>query len=111
MAYYAKLDVNKKVIAVHVLNDAVITDANGAEQEQLGVDFLSKLHGVADWKLIPYGVGVGFTYDNKRNAFIPPKPYPSWSLDNNHNWQPPTAMPSDGKMYTWNESTKAWDEG
>jgi hypothetical protein len=55
--------------------------------------------------------GVGFTYDATRDAFIPPKSYPSWTLDEaSCQWQPPTAMPDDGKMYSWNEETTAWDE-
>ena len=110
MAYYAKLDANKKVIAVHLVNDAVITDADGAEQEQLGVVFLSTLHGAANWKLINYGVGVGFSYDPERDAFIRPKPHPSWALDVSFDWQPPTAMPDDGKMYEWDEPNTQWIE-
>jgi hypothetical protein len=55
--------------------------------------------------------GVGFTYDATRDAFIPPKPYPSWTLvEDTCQWQPPTAMPDDGKEYSWNEETTAWDE-
>ena len=55
--------------------------------------------------------GVGYTYDENRNAFIPPQPYPSWTLDEGTcNWNPPTAMPTDGKMYSWNESSLSWSE-
>jgi hypothetical protein len=55
--------------------------------------------------------GVGFTYDATRDVFIPPKPYPSWTLvEDTCQWQPPTAMPDDGKEYSWNEETTAWDE-
>ena len=54
--------------------------------------------------------GVGYTYDKANDVFISPKPYASWTLDASFDWQPPTAMPVDDKMYTWNESTKAWDE-
>ena len=55
--------------------------------------------------------GVGFTYDATRDAFIPPKPYPSWTLvEDTCQWQPPTAMPDDGKEYSWNEETTAWIE-
>ena len=55
--------------------------------------------------------GVGYTYDENRNAFIPPQPYPSWTLDEGTcNWNPPTAMPTDGKRYSWNESSLSWSE-
>ena len=55
--------------------------------------------------------GNGYRYDKANDVFVAPQPYPSWSLDSNYDWQPPTVRPTeDGKMYTWNESTKAWDE-
>ena len=54
--------------------------------------------------------GIGHTYDPTANAFYSPEPYPSWSLDENFFWQPPTPMPEDGKAYGWNEETQTWDE-
>ena len=55
--------------------------------------------------------GTGYTYDKSKDAFIAPKPYPSWVLvEATCQWKAPTDMPSDGKRYTWNESTTAWDE-
>jgi hypothetical protein len=55
--------------------------------------------------------GLGYTYDAVRDAFIPPKPFESWLLnDDTCLWEAPVAMPTDGKAYTWNESTGAWDE-
>ena len=55
--------------------------------------------------------GVGYTYDEARDAFIPPKPFNSWVLDEETcRWQAPTSMPTDGNMYIWNESTTSWDE-
>jgi len=54
--------------------------------------------------------GVGFTYDKVNDVFIEPKPYPSWTLDASFDWQPPTGMPDDGKLYSWNENTLAWEE-
>lgn len=53
--------------------------------------------------------GKGFKYDKVNDVFVAPQPYPSWTLDSNHDWQPPTARPKDGKRYAWNDSTKAWD--
>jgi hypothetical protein len=54
--------------------------------------------------------GVGYTYDKAKDKFIAPKPYPSWALDGNDDWQAPTAMPDDGKMYTWDEDNTKWVE-
>ena len=55
--------------------------------------------------------GVGYAYDSIRDAFIPPKPYPSWVLDETTcQWGAPTPMPVDGKMYSWNEETLSWSE-
>ena len=55
--------------------------------------------------------GIGYSYDRTNDCFVPPKPYASWSLDTNSClWQPPVAMPTDNKMYQWNEATQAWDE-
>jgi len=54
--------------------------------------------------------GIGYTYDETRDAFIPPKTYPSWTLDEDTClWEAPVAYPDDGNMYNWNEETQAWD--
>ncbi len=53
--------------------------------------------------------GIGFTYDPVADVFVGPQPYPSWSLDANHDWQPPTPMPTEG-VWSWNEETLSWDE-
>jgi len=55
--------------------------------------------------------GIGYNYDEQRDAFIPPKPYASWTLNEDTcNWQAPIAYPTDGKMYNWDEATTAWVE-
>ena len=118
MAIFAKIGLNSKVIEVLSVHNDVLKDADGAEQEVLGVDFLTKLSGWAIWKQTSYNnnirknyAGIGFEYDEVRDAFIPPKPYPSWTLDEGTcHWNPPVAHPDDGKDYDWNEATKAWDE-
>ena len=131
MSHFAKIGLNNKVIEVHSLHDDVLKDANGAEQEVLGIDFLTKLHGWSIWKQTSYNTkggvhrldgtplrknyaGIGYTYDEDRDAFIPPQPYPSWTLNETTcGWKPPTPIPADafsGKKYSWNESTKNWDE-
>ena len=53
--------------------------------------------------------GIGYSYDSVADVFIAPQPYPSWSLDADHNWQPPTPMPREGRWY-WNEATLSWVE-
>jgi len=54
--------------------------------------------------------GIGYTYDYARDAFIPPKPYVSWTLNENSClWEAPVAYPDDGQQYTWNEETQQWD--
>jgi len=122
MAHFARLDKSNKVIQVHVLNNSVITDEDGVEQEQLGIDFLSNLHGVEGWKQTSYNgnfrkryAGKGYTYDSVRDAFLEPQPFPSWILDEDTCiWEPPTAEPADagvdGKLYAWNEDIQVWEE-
>jgi hypothetical protein len=79
MAHFAKLDDNNIVLAVHVVNNDVIT-VNGNESEQAGIEFLSGLHGHSKWKQTSYNgsfrknyAGINYTYDQSRDAFIPPK--------------------------------------
>jgi hypothetical protein len=60
------------------------------------------------WQQLPDNVGVGFTYNATTNTYTPPKPFPSWVLDTNNQWQAPTPMPSDGNAYAWMEQTKSW---
>jgi len=117
MAHFAKLDENNVVISVHVVNNNVL-DSGGSEDPQKGIDFLNELHGNATWIQASYNKnirknypGVGFTYDSTRDAFIPPKPYESWILNEDTcHWQPPTPCPPyDGNVFIWNEETTAWE--
>jgi len=116
MATFAKIGLNSKVIEVLSVHNDVLKDANGEEQEVLGVDFLTKLTGWAIWKQTSYNnnirknhAGIGYSYDEARDAFIPPKPYPSWLLNEDScQWDAPVAYPEDGKLYTWDESNKEW---
>ena len=118
MATFAKIGLNSKVIEVLSVHNDVLKDANGEEQEVLGVDFLTKLTGWAIWKQTSYNnnirknyAGVGYSYDEARDAFIPPKPFPSWILsEDSCQWEAPVAYPADRKDYTWNESNKEWVE-
>ena len=117
MANFAKLDSSNNVTHVYVVSQGVITDENGVEQEQLGIDFLNSHHGVG-WYKGTYKdgskrknyAGKGWKYDTSRDAFIPPQTYPSWTLDEDTClWNSPVPYPDDGNHYAWNESTKAWD--
>jgi len=119
MAHFAKLDETNNVIGVHVLNNEVIIDADGNEQEQVGIAFLTQLNGGVGWyKQTSYNgtfrknyAGVGFTYDSVRDAFIAPKPFPSWTLNEDTcQWEAPVAYPDDGKHYVWDEATTNWKE-
>ena len=118
MAHFARLNETNEVIRVHVLNNDVILDGDGVEQEQLGIDFLTELHGAGNYIQTSYNnnfrkqyAGVGYTYYETRNAFIPPKPYESWTLNESTcQWDPPTPHPDDGKFYIWNETEQRWDE-
>jgi hypothetical protein len=118
MAYFAKLGTGNIVEQVISINNSVITDANGVEQEQLGVDFINKLYNTRDvWKQTSYNnnirknfAGIGYTYDETRDAFILPKPFNSWVLNENTClWNAPVAMPQDGNMYKWNETNLNWE--
>jgi hypothetical protein len=127
MASFAKIGLNGKVIEVLSVVNEVLYDANGIEQESIGIDFLTKLTGWAIWKQTSYNThggihnnggtplrknfaGIGYIYDEDRDAFIPPKPYNSWVLNETTcQWESPVAIPQDENKYTWNESTLTWD--
>ena len=135
MAYFAKLNLNNIVEQVISINNSIITDNNKIEQEQLGVDFINQLYKTNDiWKKTSYNTrggkyfnsdntlgdqskafrknyaGKGYTYDENRDAFIAPKPFNSWILNEDTcRWESPIPYPTDGKMYSWNESTLTWD--
>lgn len=118
MAHFAKIDSNNIVTEVLVVDNREITDLNGVEQESIGVEFLKNLTGYVDWIQTSYNgnirknyAGIGYIYDNQRDAFIPPKPYPSWILiEETCNWTAPVFYPTDGKIYSWDESTLTWVE-
>ena len=114
MAHFAKLIVGNIIETVHVVSNDI------ASSEQAGVDFLNTLHGSRDvWKQTSYNgnfrknfAGVGHTYDKVRDAFIAPKPFPSWVLvEDTCQWEAPTAMPDDGQAYAWDEDTTSWIAG
>jgi len=109
------------------VNNEVLKDSNGIEQESIGVDFLTKLTGYPLWKQTSYNTlggvhnnngtplrknhaGIGYTYDEDRDAFIPKKPFNSWILNETTClWNAPVPYPTDSEKYTWNELTLSWD--
>ena len=117
MAHFAKIGLNSKVISVHSVHNNELKDANGVEDENLGIEFLTNLHGWSIWKQTSYNgsirknfAGVGHTYDEDRDAFIAPKPYASWVLNETTcQWEAPIALPDTENTYTWNEETQQWN--
>jgi hypothetical protein len=127
MANFAQLDENNIVINVIVVSNDDITIDN-IENEQKGIDFCKSLLPGTNWKQTSYNTyanahmydgvplrknyaGIGFTYDPNRDAFIPPKPYPSWQLvESTCLWEPPVKHNIDGKSYSWDEDTISWVE-
>lgn len=117
MAHFAKLDKDNNVISVHpVDNDVIIID--GSESEQAGIDFLTNLYNHDLWKQTSYNknfrknyASPGYKYDAVFDAFIPPRPYPSWKLNyTTFQWDPPVPAPEDGEDYIWkwSELNKEW---
>ena len=118
MAHFAKLDSDNKVVTVEVVSNNIATT------EQAGADFLNTLYGTSDtWKQTSFNTvanehklggtpfrknfaGMGFTYDSDKDAFIPPKPYASWTLNETTCcWDSPIPYPDDDKTYIWDEQT------
>ena len=102
MAHFAKLNNN-------IVTEVIVAEQDFINSGKVGDSFL--------WVQTSYNnnfrkqhASVGYTYDKVNDVFISPQPYESWTLDASFDWQPPTAKPDDGKMYTWNEDTKSWDE-
>jgi hypothetical protein len=129
MASFAKLNSNNIVERVESVVNEVLKDSNGIEQEAIGIQFLKTLYNEpnAIWKQTSYNTnggvhslggtpfrknhaGIGYTYDQQRDAFISPKPFNSWILNEQTClWEAPVARPNDGNRYTWNEQTLSWD--
>jgi len=135
MAHYAKLGANNKVIAVHVVADSDCQNADGVEDEEVGRQFLERIHSWPLWKKTSYNTaagqhnaggtplrgnyaGIGMIYDEDNDLFLPKKPYASWVLNvAEARWESPIGGApeiSEEEMgthqYQWNESTGAWDK-
>jgi hypothetical protein len=108
MAHFAEIDENNIVTQVLVVPD---------EQEHRGQEFLADDLGLGGvWRQTSYNhkirkqyAGIGFSYDEAADVFVAPQPFPSWTLDENHDWQAPKPKPEDDVMYFWNEETLDWE--
>ena len=136
MAHFAKLNSENKVIEVIRVNNEIITDSNGVEQESLGVDFLNSIFNdqTITWKKTSYNTKNGKYYDQdgtegdqskafrvnyaiingtynpSKDAFIGIQHFPSWTLNQNTcNYDPPVPYPNDGNEHFWNESLQIWE--
>jgi len=119
MGHFAKLDDQSIVIDVNVVNNETLNNLPFPESEPVGVAFLTEWSGgYTNWKQTSYNAsfrknfaGVGYTYDSVLDAFIAPKPFPSWLLNTTTcQWEAPISYPTDGKRYYWNEDTQQWVE-
>lgn len=118
MAHFAQLDENNVVLQIIVVNDNDC-QINGVEFEDAGVVFCKQLFGVETrWKQTSYNgnirknyAGIGFIYDVQLDAFIPPKPFYSWVLNEETcQWESPIPKPDQEKIYLWDESIISWVE-
>ena len=119
MAHFAQLDDDNVILQVIVVHNNDCKDTEGNESEAVGVAFCKSLFGESTrWKQTSYSAsmrknyaGIGYQYDPIRDAFIPPKPFASWTLNEQSClWQAPTPMPIDGKIYQWDDATTSWIE-
>tara|TARA_R100001440_G_scaffold16610_1_gene28163 strand:+ start:1044 stop:1544 length:501 start_codon:yes stop_codon:yes gene_type:complete len=142
MAHFAKLGINSKVIGVEVVADDDMKNADGVEDEAVGIQFLERIHGWPLWKQTSYNTrggkhykedgtesedqskairknyaGIGYIYDEDRDAFYAPKPHASWSLnEQTANWEAPVDFPTvidygdPKKLYdiAWDETNTRW---
>jgi hypothetical protein len=113
MAHFCKLGKGNKVLKVEVVSNDIATT------EQAGINFLRNLYNDqnSQWFQTSYNgnirknyAGIGYSYDQTRDAFIPIKPYNSWVLNETTClWEAPVDYPTDGKKYNWNETNQTWD--
>ena len=126
MAHFAKVE-NGIVTQVIVVGTQDSSDAFGVEKENIGAAFCERLFG-GTWVKTSYNTiggehtsggtplrgnyaGIGYTYDSTNDVFYSPQPYSSWTISApTWTWTAPVAMPTDGKMYSWDEESKTWKE-
>ena len=112
MSHFAKI-VDGKVVSVIVAEEdffKTFVDSSPGQYIQTSYNTIGNKHVNGGTPLRGNYAGVGYTYDAEKDVFIAPKPFASWVLSADYLWEAPVAMPTDGKGYTWNEATGAWDE-
>jgi len=128
MAHFAQINENNIVVQVIRVNTEDTSDASGVEKDHIGSAFCERLLG-GTWIRTSFNTrankhseggtplrgnyaGIGYTYDPTNDVFYPPSPFPSWTISatTNWTWEAPTPMPTDGKLYSWEEETKVWIE-
>jgi hypothetical protein len=116
MAHFAEIDNDGIVLRVIVVNNNNAPDPAPAHSEPIGRQYIASLGLDGTWVQTSYHgsfrkhfAGPGIRYDPIADAFLAKQPYPSWTLDANHDWQPPSPMPTDGRWY-WNEDNLEWVE-
>ena len=117
MAHFAEIDENNIVLRVIVGVDephdgeTIYRELTGTNWKKTSYNTVAGVHQLGGTPFRKNYAGIGYTYDTQRDAFIAPKPYPSWVLDENTCcWNPSVTIPNDGKLYTWDESTTSWIE-
>lgn len=118
MAYFAQIGYGGIVQQVISVSNDDAPDPAPAHSEPLGQAFIADALGLpGEWRQTSYNgsfrrryAGIGWRYDAEADVFIAPQPFPSWTLDANHDWQPPTPMPAEGGPWSWDEATLSWVE-
>jgi hypothetical protein len=118
VAYFAQLDEDGTVLQVISVSNADAPDPAPEHSEPLGQAFIADVLGLSGtWVQTSWSgsirkqyAGIGWRYDAEADVFVAPQPYPSWTRDANHDWQPPTPMPEEGGPWAWDEDTTSWVE-
>lgn len=117
MAYFAQIDSDGLVLQVISVSNNDAPDPAPTHSEPLGQAFIASLGLEGDWRQTSYNgnfrkqyAGPGYRYDAAADVFIAPQPFGSWTLDTDHDWQPPTPMPTEGGPWLWDEVSLSWVE-
>lgn len=118
MAYFAQIDNNGTVLQVISVSNADAPDPAPNNSEPRGQAFIADTLGLpGEWRQTSYNgnfrkqyAGITYRYDAEDDVFIAPQPFPSWTLDGDHDWQPPTPMPPEGGPWVWDEESLSWVE-
>jgi len=115
VAHFAQIDTDGTVLQVICVSNANAPDPAPAHSEPLGQAFIASLGLTGEWRQTSYHgnfrkqyAGIGFQYHADGDVFTKPKPYPSWILDADYEWQPPIPMPTEGGPWSWDEATLSW---